>query len=1175
MRGSIEHHRSAPPRATRQHHRSVSLEYDHGAAASRGFVVTGCANRAIRRILAGLTTPDGSRAWTLTGPFGTGKSSFALFLSHLFGHPTESFTRNARKELKNADSVLYGEVEKTLLGKQGLVPIIISGSRESFATAITRAIAVSLEASNARGAMRLARDIRQTLGDARHNPIKMLDKAIECLTLDDANAGVVIVVDELGKLLEYAASHPKQTDVFLLQQLAEHAARAKCPTVLIGILHQDFSGYANELNENDRREWEKVRGRFEDIIFEQSADDMLRLISEAMSIGRRPSMPPSKASSRFTSLCKIAWTHKLVPPGLNQSNGLSLLENCYPLHPSVTLLLGAIFKRFGQNERSAFSFLTSGEPHALPDFLSRSADDSLYCITSLYEYLIAVFGDSLLSSRDGKRWAEAFNVEAQHPDLNRDELRLLRTIAMLGIVGRWNGVPPTPAVIQFSMAPAIDNAGFDKAVKSLQAKSAIVYRRFNDTYSLWEGSDIDVESRIADTRSQIAADASTVHLLATHFSPRPLLARRHSYEKGTLRHFEVVFVNTTTSHEVVAKLDANDERIRADGFILVALPDATRASSTAEPLPKIYADRADIIVCVPNGANDLESLARELSAIERVQSLTTDLQHDATARRELAARREDVHGRIQQVVASLLVPNPSENLKTKWYRCGKAEPIATARALNEWLSSVCDELYCHSPRINNEIINRRELQSSAAAAQGNLIEGMIEKGHLEGLAIEGNPPEKSVYLSVLRALGLHSFRDGQWTFATDEQCVRPDIQKVCAEIRGFFDGAKDEAKGLDQLFSKLRLKPFGLRNGVVPIFVCAALIGNESNVAIYDGGAFVPQLTSAIFDQIIKTPSRFKIRRWHVTGLRFAVFEQLAKMLGRNPAGKQAMVKDLLDVVKPLMRFVRQLNDFSRQTRAFAPATLAVRGAIADASEPDALLFHDLPIACGFEPFDGSKKDRASDVERFLRALQTALAELQRGYDLLLENLKADLAVAFEVAPDGARLRGILEKRADAVRGVALNPDVKVFTARLADQTPDDSIWIEQVAAFLASKHPTIWHDDDRARFAVRLAQLADAFKGLESLVYSRSANPGLDSEHESIRIAVVGTKCAQTQQVVHLNQQEAIQVSELQLRIQKLYEPYAVNGSRKLAIAALAKAAQILFDVPAEASVTGKQRGQ
>ena len=46
------------------------------------------------------------------------------------------------------------------------------------------------------------------------------------------------------------------------------------------------------------------------------------------------------------------------------------LAKCNPIHPLVTLLLNPISRqRFGQNERSIFSFLNSGEPNGFLYFL--------------------------------------------------------------------------------------------------------------------------------------------------------------------------------------------------------------------------------------------------------------------------------------------------------------------------------------------------------------------------------------------------------------------------------------------------------------------------------------------------------------------------------------------------------------------------------------------------------------------------------------------------------------------------------------------------------------------------------------------------------------------------------------------------------------------------------------
>jgi hypothetical protein len=1141
--------------------RSVSLEHDHAHdTSSRRYILTACARRAIQRIADGIARKPASGAWTLTGPFGTGKSSFCVFLSHLLSAETTAGGKAARQSLKEVDPATASALRIATAGAKSFVPVIVTGSREPLAAALARGLSTALEASPARGARRLANDLRQGDADLRRDPVKMLDTAASCLVSSGAAAGVLLIIDELGKLLEYAAANPSHSDVYVLQRLAEHAVRASTPTLLIGVLHQDFSGYARELPDAQQQEWEKVRGRFEDILFEQSADDMLRLIAQAMMDRRADNTLLAEVRKPYESLCERVWATKVAPPGLELSHGKALLASCYPLHPCVTLLLGPIFKRFGQNERSAFSFLTSGEPHALAEFRATAPAGQLYTLVDLYQYLVGTFGDALLSSKDGKRWAEAFNVEAQHHDLNAHEAQLLRTTALLGIVGRWNGMIPTPPVLEFALSPTVTPSDVRDATQSLTQKSAIVYRRFNDTYNLWEGSDIDVEARIADARSRIAADASAAQLLQSHFTPRPLVARRHSFEFGTLRYFDVIFATATTLQDRMAAFDAATAKgTTADGQIVMLLPELRRGTTDtlASSLPFVSA-RQDTLLCIPGAAGEIESLARELSAVQWVRSATADLQSDATARRELAAREQDVRRRLEVAVASVLAPPKDGSATTRWFYGGRERKLSTPRALNELLSTICDEVFSAAPNIQNEIINRRELSSSAASAQGNLIEHMLREPTTEGLGIEGSPPQRSIYLSVLHALHFHHGHHGKWAFASSAAFVRKDARPLYKAIRSFFDSAGETPRRIDELFTLLRRPPFGLRNGVIPLFVCAALLGNEADVALYEDAGFLPQLTDAIFARLIKEPSRYTVRRWQVSGVRVSVFEQLGKMLGKPPLEGQAHARDLLDIVKPLLRFVRKLNPFARQTKTFAPMTVAVREALANASEPDQLLFHALPHACGIAPFSATRKERSEDVASFLRTLQQALVELQRGYDTLLLSVREELAQA--LGANNASPRPVLMPRAAAVVKVALNPEIKVFTARLADGTADDTVWIEQLASFLASKHPTLWNDDDRGRFTVRLAQMADAFASLESLVLARRDLRDTEAADESIRISVVGTRCPQADQVVHLSGHEAEQVTGLEKQLQAFLEPHAKNGSRKLVFAALARVAQSML---------------
>ena len=70
--------------------RSAQLERDfQDPTALSGYVVTDFARSCLGRVATGLKPRSGSRAWRMTGDYGSGKSSFALLLAHWFAGRSE------------------------------------------------------------------------------------------------------------------------------------------------------------------------------------------------------------------------------------------------------------------------------------------------------------------------------------------------------------------------------------------------------------------------------------------------------------------------------------------------------------------------------------------------------------------------------------------------------------------------------------------------------------------------------------------------------------------------------------------------------------------------------------------------------------------------------------------------------------------------------------------------------------------------------------------------------------------------------------------------------------------------------------------------------------------------------------------------------------------------------
>lgn len=147
--------------------------------------------------------------------------------------------------------------------------------------------------------------------------------------------------------------------------------------------------------------------------------------------------------------------------------------------------------------------------------------------------------------------------------------------------------------------------------------------------------------------------------------------------------------------------------------------------------------------------------------------------------------------------------------------------------------------YPSTPYIRNELINRRELSSAAAAARRNLMEAMIERGEQPDLGITGTPPEKSMYLSVLRQTGMHRKAADGWHFSAPLANAGEGIGRVWKAITGYFAESEREAQPIAALYERLAAPPYGMLAGPMPILLCAALLANDTRVALYEEGSFV------------------------------------------------------------------------------------------------------------------------------------------------------------------------------------------------------------------------------------------------------------------------------------------------------------------------------------------------
>jgi hypothetical protein len=529
---------------------------------------------------------------------------------------------------------------------------------------------------------------------------------------------------------------------------------------------------------------------------------------------------------------------------------------------------------------------------------------------------------------------------------------------------------------------------------------------------------------------------------------------------------------------------------------------------------------------------------------------TPELSGDSTARRELHTRRIEIERKLDVIIDDAL--RGAGFRKGRWFHDGRPVSIRDGRHLNKKLSDICDRVFRDTPQIDNEIINREELSSAAAAARRTLVEHMIDHAGEPELGLTGNPPERSIYRSLLSTeggLGLHrSVADG-WAF-------RPPLRSSSAAalfraIDQFFADSEQSPRPLGELFTRLRQPPFGLRTGPLPVLVCAALLAKEADVALYEDGTFCTSLTPAIFERLVKAPDRFASRRLRVTGVRGRVFQELENVVGAAPS-PNADKQQVLRVARPLLRFITLLPDFARQTAQVSPTAEAIRNALVTATEPETLLFADLPKACGLKPFRSHDRGRDRDVKQYVRSLRDSLAELRDAYPKLLSSIRHALMDAFGMDARSEKAVETVRDRSARLSPYTVERDLRMFLDRACEGNHDEERWVEGIASLVAERPVQKWRDEDSARFLVRLRQFVRRFMLLEATVTDRPKDLTAEGA-ESIRIALTGTRFGQVDHAVHLDSRLAARVQNVELRIEQAID---ANGD-PATIAALCRVLQ------------------
>ena len=1025
---------------SRRYVRSTDVARDlTDPSALDGYVVTASARSALERLVAALSPESTQRAFRLTGPYGSGKSSFTLLLCRLATGDERAVEVASAAGVAHAAELALHAV------------LVMSGRRTSFASDLLTAVE---EQAGELGLGDIAAAAASARADAdpglrARSAVDLLDRLARSSLAADGRR-TLLLVDEMGRYVEHTAANPRSEDPSVFQQLAERAGgRSGPPLAVIGVLHHRLAEYVAAMGGVVEAEWTRSADRYEEIAFGDSLEQTLHLVAGALDAGSGHTRPVRDAAHRL-----YADASRLGAIGGDPADTAGIADGLFPLHPATIAALTVAARRLGQNERSIFGFLQTLEPSGFQRFIQETpyGPDGWYRLPALFDYLAAQGAIRFGSADRERRWQLALDAVAQL-EPGSLEASAMRCVALLATLEPVQSLRATPEALAWCLG--VEEGEATVALDALVSRGMLYRRPQSGDLSLWSRSSVDLDHWLEEARIRVPANERLDQALATLPSPRPLVAHAHYQRSGTLRAFAISLrsalddapIVTPPGHDgVVAVLAAHPQDDRAQ-----IVERALRLSREAGPRALLHVHEV--------APGDLE-WANRLRQWRWVQEHCAELRVDDLARAEVASRIVQAEAALADAFAAVAAPQGDD-----WLHDGDAVRIAGRAALSRRISDTCDALFDQAPVLRNELVNRSKLSTAVASARMRLLERMLERGHEPMLGLTGAPPERTIHLSMFAASGMHrEIRPGEWGFAPPEPGHdlrwRPIWDRLSAILRG------GTPVSFDSIAEQLSDAPWGLRAGPSLLLVTAFMLHHRREIALMERNSFVPELTPAHFMRMAKNPANFALRSIGGGDERTEVLERLAAGLAFPPDVPRPAA-EVKSIVESLYHWFARLPENARISERVSPLAKRVRTALTKARDPLDTLFDQLPRAC--ECVDG---DGRIDPEAYVERLSTTLEELSDVDPTQRRLATASLASAFGQR-DAAAVRTRVQVEFGALRADLTDYPLRQFVDRaLAGDSADDR-WLDGIAGLIAGRRIENWDDKSLDTFSFKAREMA------------------------------------------------------------------------------------------------------
>ena len=933
---------------------------------------------------------------------------------------------------------------------------------------------------------------------------------------DKNKQGLIIIIDEFGKFLEYAAKYNPEEEIYFLQVLSEMINEEETDILLVSTLHQNFSAYGYKLNKQQQNEWSKVQGRFHEITFNEPVEQLLFLASERLDQeeGRKP--------RGFKPLFNAIKRSRSFP--LRDYMTEDIAHKLFPLDILAAGVLTLALQRYGQNERSLFSFLES--PDRLG--LEKEKRSKYYSLSDVYDYLKHSF--TIISTKHNPHYIQwgsmASSLERAEGIFDEDLAdaeALIKTIGLLNTFGSGSMILDDKFLEDYGkQALGIKNA---KAIlEKLAEKRVIRYTNYNRRYILFDGTDLDIGLALDEAGHLVEQVRSVIGPLRDYFAFQVVLAKSAYYKRGTPRFFEYVLSDEPIDQKPAAEID---------GFVNLIFSEKI----SAEELTEFAAtQQRPILYGLYENTSEIQKLIFEIRKIEKV---IENNQEDRVAVREL----KNILDHQKKLLNHYVLDNlSSDGGSVRWIDFDGEHEIKSERHFNKRLSQIINLVYPETPVYSSELINRTKITGAIRTANRNFIRQMFEASDTENWKFDESrfPPEKTIFLSLIKDKGFINASGGDVTLQrpTDES-FKYLWEKSCS----FIDSTRTGRSSIRTFIEELMRPPLKMKYGFILFWLPVVLYIKRNDFALYEGEAYIPSLTPETLEVLLRQPHKYFIKAFQVEGVDLELFSRYRKFL--DQVETKPTNKSFIETIRPFLTFYRSLTNYSKNTSRLSTEAGRVRDAIAKSKDPEALFFKDLPAALGTTKKDLAKSSETAAI--YIDNLQEVIKEIRTSF----EDLASRFIAYIEESTGYENPREELINRYAGLQVALLTKRQNVFYQRLTSDL-DNTSFVSSLSQSLVGKTLDRISDDDEAKLYKAFSSMLEELDNVTDISKKSAGSDAKDFLLVDIQSIDQGRK----RQVLKLSKSKKKKVKSKKKDIQSL-----LDGEKSVSIAVLAELLNELLD--------------